>query len=224
MIMKLCALFSGGKDSAYAIYKAINAGHSITCLLTIESKNPESYMYHLPNIHLTKLQAKAMNKKHYIVQTSLGKEDELKPLKETLKKIKKEQKIEGVVTGAIASSYQKNRIQKICDELELKCINPLWEINQIQLLYELIETKFEVMIVGVAAQGLEKEWLGRRINEKTIKELEKIEGINPAGEGGETESLVTNCPLFKKKLKIIESEKKWFKNKGELIVKKARLF
>jgi diphthine-ammonia ligase len=208
--MKLCALFSGGKDSTYAIYKMLNRGYEIDCLLSIKAI-PDSYMFHVPNIELTKSLAKAMNKKIYFIESNKGKEKELEPLKQALKKIKKERKIEGIITGAIASKYQSERIQKIADELKLKCFNPLWGINQIKLLEELIENEFEVIIVGFASAGFGEEWLGKKIDSKTIQELIELEkkySLNPAEEGGEIETLVINCPLFKKKLKIIKAIKK----------------
>ncbi|MFH1588243.1 MAG: diphthine--ammonia ligase [Candidatus Diapherotrites archaeon] len=143
-----------------------------------------------------------------------------------LEKIKKERKIEGIITGAIASNYQKERIEKICNELNLKCFNPLWEMNQIKLLHELVENDFKIMIVGFASAGFDESWLGKIINEKTIKELEALEKkfqINPAGEGGELESLVIDCPLFEKKLEITKAEKEVHGLQGELKIIKAEL-
>ena len=115
--MKLVSLFSGGKDSTYAALLAKKAGHSIACLLSIKSTAPESFMYHKPNIEMNALSAEAMGLPLIIVETSLGKEEELAPLKETLAEMKKKLKLGGVVTGAVASTYQASRIQKICNDL-----------------------------------------------------------------------------------------------------------
>ncbi len=223
--MKLCGLFSGGKDSTFAIYKMLNRGYEIDCLLTIKGIK-DSYMYHGPNIELTKKLAKAMNKKHYFIKTNKGKEEELEPLKNALKKIKKERKIQGIITGAIASKYQASRIKKIADELGLYCFNPLWGKNQTQLLKELVENNFETIIVGFASAGFNEKWLGKKINEKTIQELEKLEKkykINPAGEGGEYETLVTNSPIYKKKLTILKTKKTIKGLQGTLEIKKSKL-
>jgi len=59
--LKLAALFSGGKDSTYAIYEAKAQGHQIACLITILPLSEESMLLHFPNIKLTKLQSKSMN-------------------------------------------------------------------------------------------------------------------------------------------------------------------
>jgi asparagine synthase (glutamine-hydrolysing) len=203
--MKLGVLFSGGKDSTYAAY-LMSKKHEISCLITVYSENEYSYMFHTPAITKVKMQASAMEVPLVEVKTKGVKEDELKDLEKVILIAKKKYRIEGIVTGAVASVYQASRIQKICDKLKLKVFNPLWHKNQVELLNELIKNKFEVVIVGVAAEGLDGRWLGRKIDKKFISDIEVLNkkvGLNVAGEGGEFESLVLNCPLFKKKLEII---------------------
>lgn len=224
--MNVCVLFSGGKDSTFALMKAKEEGHSIACLVTIKAKSSDSYMYHLPNIHLTEQLAKALELPLIVAESTGIKEKELIELEEILKELKKDLKIEGVVSGAIASSYQKERVDKICNGLGLKSIAPLWHRNQKELLEEMIESKMKIIIVGTFAAGFDEKWLGKELNEKTLNELiglEKKYKINLSGEGGEFESLVLDCPLFKKKLKIIESEKEIRGLKTELKILKAEL-
>jgi ABC transporter with metal-binding/Fe-S-binding domain ATP-binding protein len=203
--MKCAILLSGGKDSIYSAYLAKKKGHEIVCLISIFSENKESFMFHTPSITGVKKQAKIMDFPLVIGKTKGKKEEELKDLENTIKKAIKEYKIEALVTGAIKSAYQASRIQKICDDLNIKCINPLWQIDEIKYLEELIKNDFRVIMVGVFAYPLNKNWLGREINMnfiKEIKELNKKWGIHCAGEGGEFESFVIDCPLFKKPLKI----------------------
>jgi ABC transporter with metal-binding/Fe-S-binding domain ATP-binding protein len=205
--MKLGVLFSGGKDSTYAAYLAKKAGHELSCLITISSTNKESYMFHTPSIELTQIQAKAMEIALIKKETSGIKEEELKDLEKAIYRAKRDYQIQGVVTGAVESVYQATRIQTICNKLDLECFNPLWQKDQIDLLNELIKNKFEVILSGVFAYPFDQKWLGRKIDEKfieKIKELKEKYKINPAGEGGEYESLVLNCPLFKKAIKIKE--------------------
>ncbi|MFH1127482.1 MAG: diphthine--ammonia ligase [archaeon] len=223
--MRLGALFSGGKDSCYAIYKAMQK-EDVVCLISIISRNKESYMFHTPNIGLTKMQAKALGLPLVMRVTEGVKEDELTDLKDAINDAKERYKIEGIITGAIASVYQSTRIQKICDELGLLCFNPLWQKDQVALLNELVENRFKVMITGVFAYGLDEGWLGRMIDEETIKELVKLKDkyqMNPAGEGGEIETTVLDAPIFKKRVEILDSEKKASGNSGILVIKKARL-
>ena len=224
--MKLAVLFSGGKDSAYALFKAFNAGHGIISLVTIKAKSTDSYMYHLPNIHLTEFAARAMDLPLVIVETPGEKEKELLELEQILRSLKEEKKIEGVLSGAIASQYQKERVDKICQDLSLESVAPLWHKNQLELMNEMLENKFEIIIVGVAAAGLDESFLGRKIDDKLLAELVELNkkySINIAGEGGEFETLVTNCPMFKKRIKIIETETEWDGSRGELKIKKVEL-
>lgn len=203
--MRLGVLFSGGKDSTLALHIAKKYEHEISCLISIVSENKESFMFHTPSISKTSAQAKAMGIPLIVQETKGEKEIELKDLKKAIERAKKEFYIEGIVTGAVESVYQASRVQKICDELNLECFNPLWLKDQFELLNDLIKEKFEVIITGVFAYPLDKHWLGRKIDKKFIEEMKKLNEkhkINPAFEGGEMESFVLNAPLFRKKLKV----------------------
>ncbi|MBR9692714.1 diphthine--ammonia ligase [Candidatus Woesearchaeota archaeon] len=205
--MKLAVLFSGGKDSTYAAYLAQKDGHELICLITVASENQDSYMFHTPSISATEVQAKAMNLPLLQHTTKGKKEEELTDLKEAIAAAKDEYAIEGLITGAVGSVYQASRIQKICDDFGLECVNPLWQKDQEELLRELVAAKFKIIITGIAAYPLGKEWLNRAIDEAFIvetKELYEKYKINPAGEGGEFESLVLDCPLFSKPLIVAE--------------------
>ena len=207
--MKLGILFSGGKDSTMATYLAKRNGYEISCLISVFSENKESYMFHTPSISKTKQQAKAMDIPIIIQKTKGEKESELKDLEKAIQKAKRDFKIQGVITGAVESVYQSSRIQKICDKLELECFNPLWQKPQFEILENLLKNKFKVILTGVYAYPLTKSWLGRKINRDFIREMKKLNKkykISPAGEGGEFETFVLECPLFKKPLKIMDSK------------------
>jgi len=201
--MKLGILTSGGKDSLFAAYKA-SKEHELTCLIAIKSRNPESYMFHIPNIELVKLQAKAMELPLVFLETEGVKEEELKDLQEAIEIAKEKYKIEGIVSGAIKSNYQKERVDNICKELNIESIAPLWQINEELYIQELI-TSFNVIIVGIAADGLKKELLGTRIGLTFLDRMRSV-NVSSIGEGGEFESFVLECPLFNKKIEIKEHE------------------
>ena len=223
--MKLGALFSGGKDSTYAIFKAMKE-HEIACLISLKSKNPESYMFHVPAFEFIKQQAEALGIPLILVETKGEKEKELVDLKKAIQEAKNKYKIKGIITGAVASVYQTSRIIKICKELNLETVNPLWQMDQVKLLNELLENKFEVIITGIAAYPLDENWLGRNLDSKAIKELEELQNkfkINPAGEGGELETMVLDSPIHKKKIKIIESKKEYANHNGMLKILKLEL-
>lgn len=223
--MKMGVLFSGGKDSTYALLKA-REKEDVVCLISIISRNKESYMFHTPNIEITKLQAEAIGLPLIQVTTEGKKEEELKDLRRAIEKAIKDFKIDGIVTGAIESVYQSSRVQKICDELKISCFNPLWKMDQIKLLEEVVSDKFKVIISGIFAYPLNESWLGREIDDKAIKELIKLRDkyhISPSGEGGEIETTVLDAPFFKKRIEILESEIQAKDNSGVFIIKKARL-
>ena len=197
--MKLASLFSGGKDSTYALYLAKKFNHKISCLITLDSKNPDSYMFHTPVYQVDSI-AEKLHLPLIKVSTTGEKEKELIDLKKAMELAIKKYKIQGVVTGAVASTYQASRIQKICSELNIYGFNPLWQLSPIELWSELIKNKFKVKIVKVAADGLDNSWINKIIDETSLLkliELSRKYKFNPAFEGGEAETEVVDCPLFK---------------------------
>lgn len=213
--MRFATLFSGGKDSIYSLYYYISQGWSPTHLITIKSTNPDSFMYHTPNIDLTSLQAKALGIPHITKTTPGEPESELQALKSALTLIKP--KTGAVVSGAILSDYQKTRIEEVCHGLGLKTFSPLWRVNQVQVLKHLHSSGFKTLITAVASGDLDKSYLGREIDEKAISDLSTK--FNPAGEGGEIETFVYDGPIFKNPIKIKKTEKVWEKNSGYLRIK-----
>lgn len=197
--MKIGALVSGGKDSIYAMYKLFK---DVKCIITIKSLNPDSFMYHTPNIDLVKLQAHSIGLPIIFKETKGEKELELNDLKLAIQEAIKKYNIDGVVCGALYSNYQKERLEKICKELNIKLYSPLWHMNPEKELREILKAGFKFNIVKVACDGLDNSWL-KEITEKDIDkliELSKKYRFNPAGEGGEYESFVTDGPIFKRKI------------------------
>lgn len=221
----LAALFSGGKDSTYAIYLAIRAGQKIGCLVSIIPENKESYLFHTPNISLVDKLSEAMEIPLVKMASSGEREKELDDLKNALNEAKA-LGATGVLTGAISSVYQASRIQRVCFELGLECFNPLWLRDEQNHIEEIIRNDFHVIFTGVFAHPLDKSWLGRSLNALTARELaelRKSHGINPAGEGGEYETLVLDCPLYKKRLFIHSSERAFHGGSGTLEIKESEL-
>ena len=220
--MKLAALFSGGKDSTLAAKIVEETGHQLKYLVTIRSSNPDSYMFHTANIDVTELQAESWGIEHVITDTSGVKEKELNDLRDVLSTLD----VDGVVTGAIASNYQKVRVDRLCSELNLKHHSPLWGFERSRVLNEIISRDMEVVFTAVAAQGLDKEWLGRRLEKGSIDELlrlNKLYGVDPCGEGGEYETIVLDAPWFREALVYDKAEKIWDGLSGRLLIRDARL-
>ena len=223
--MKLGVLFSGGKDSTLALHMAAEK-EEIACLITVRSINPESYMFHTPNIDITKLQGEALGLPSIEKATKGKKEKELIDLEKAIIQAKSQFGVEGIVTGAVESVYQSERIQRICHRLGVWCINPLWKKNQQELLNELLEKHFKVVISGIFAYPLDESWLGKEIDPEIIRRLTNLQqefGISPSGEGGEIETTVLDAPLFTKRIEVVDSRTQACGNSGIFEILQARL-
>ena len=223
--LRVGALFSGGKDSTFASYIATQRD-SLECLITLSPKRLDSYMFHYPNVRWTGLQAEAISVPHVMRETEGIKEVELEDLKEAITTAKTHFGIEGVYTGALASVYQKSRVDRVCEEIGVKSISPLWQIDPEIHLKNLLKEKFEVVITSVSALGLDESWLGRTIDSKVIDDLVKLHskyGLHIGLEGGEGETFVRDCPIFNKRIEIQESERVWNGDSGYMTITKARL-
>lgn len=225
--VRVGVLLSTGKDSVLAAQLMLDQNYDIKCFITLQSKNKDSYMYHGPNTHLAKLQSEASEIPLILQETKGEKEDELKDLRKALITAMEKFDIEGIVTGALFSHYQRDRIEKICDEFGLKCFSPMWHMPQEKELEVLLSRGIKFCIVKIAAEGLSKEWLGKEITQKEIEELHKLNekiGFNVAGEGGEYESLALDAPFFKKEIVLkkwrIEEEDKYT---ATLVIEEAEL-
>ena len=195
---RLVALTSGGKDSNAALYRMQRRNNEISCLLTLRSENKESYMFDSKKTktHLEE-QASKLDIPLIVQETKGEKEKELKDLKKGLQKAIDQYNIEGVIAGALASTYQRDRVDKVAEELGLKVFTPLWQENQSNYMRWLVREGFEVQITDVAARGLTEEWVGKVLDEDSVEELIDLSeehGFHSAGEGGEYETRVVGFP------------------------------
>ena len=223
--VKAGALFSGGKDSTYAAYLA-SKREELACLITIFPPSNMSYMFHYPNLEWTGLQAEAMGVPQVKQGTTGVKEEELNDLNNALLLAKEKFGIECVYTGALASVYQKSRVEAVCSRLGLKCVSPLWNSDPESHLRKLIDEGFDFIITSVSAMGLDEVWLGRRVDSETVDRLLSLArkyGFHAGLEGGEGETYVLDCPAFSKQVKILESKKVWNGDSGYLSILRAEL-
>jgi ABC transporter with metal-binding/Fe-S-binding domain ATP-binding protein len=179
-------------------------------------------MFHYPNIRLVDFLANAVDIPIVKAETSGIKEKEVEDLKHLVETLD----VDGIVSGAIASEYQKTRIEGICKQLKLECITPLWHKPPMDILTEILDLGIEVIITGVFAYGFNSEWLGRRIDRVTIDALSglnRLYGVSLVGEGGEYETLVLNAPFFKKRINILKAEKVWRNQDGYFLITEATL-
>lgn len=224
-MVKLGVLCSGGKDSIFAAYRAMQK-EEVSCLISVVSRNEESYMFHIPNVPLVALQAEAAGLPLVSVVTAGEKEKELADLRDALERARERYGIEGVVSGAIMSVYQASRLQQICRDMDLWCFNPLWYTDQDEYMGSLVREGFSIIITGVFSEPFDESWLGRRIDDRAIAELGAIAEryrITLTGEGGEFETFALDAPFFERRIVVRKSSVRYRNFRGVYMIEEAEL-
>jgi len=225
--MKVAALFSGGKDSTYSIYKVKQMGHDVKCLVTIFPKSSNSHLLHFSSIESTELQSKTLEIPQIISTLDSDElKEEMNVLEMLLEKAKRDFQIEGLVHGGISSEFQKKCFEKICEKIDLKIIAPLWKINAKEYMNDLIDSKFKFILTSVSSGGIDETWLGKIISADDISQLDKLSnkyGFNLNFEGGEAETFVIDCPLYSHPIKIKKSKIVWDGYIGRFEIEDAHL-
>jgi len=183
-------------------------------------------MFHFPNLKWTALQAESIGVPLLTEETEGVKEEELADLERALANAKSRFDLEGIYTGALASVYQKTRVERVCGSLSLKCISPLWGADPEAHLRRLVAEGFAVIVVSVSALGLDQKWLGRKLDGPNIDELVALGRkfrFHVGLEGGEGETFVLDAPFFSKRIEILSSEKHWKGDSGYLEIAQAAL-
>ncbi|MFC4988151.1 diphthine--ammonia ligase [Saliphagus infecundisoli] len=230
-------LFSGGKDSSWAVYRAMKRGLPLSRLVTVHPAG-DSYMYHVPATELASLAAESIgiplvevspDDFHAEEATDSGRQGdaELEPLEVALADVDDELEggLAGVTAGAVESEYQTSRIEAMCERLDCELYAPLWREEPRELAEAMLEVGFEIVIVQVAAEGLDESWLGRRLDRDALAELEALSeeyGVHLLGEGGEFETLVVDGPHMDRRIEL-SSEPVWEGTRGRLRVTDASL-
>ena len=231
------SLFSGGKDSSWALYRALGADLNVSRLLTVHPEG-DSYMYHTPATRLAGLAAESTG----IELTEVEPDDfgagdvddagrqgdaELEPMEAALEAIAAEEAVDlaGVTAGAVESAFQTDRIRDMCDRLGIDLFAPLWQADPVELAEGMFEAGFEILIVQVAAYGLDESWVGRRYDAEALSELLELRdayGVHPLGEGGEFETYVVDGPHMDRRIDL-EYDIVWNGDRGHLVVTDAEL-
>ena len=231
------SLFSGGKDSSWALYRALEEGLNVTRLLTVHpGEGSDSYRYHVPETGLARLAAESIGIE--LVEVDPGDIDaasatdsaaqgdaELEPLEAALAALSEELDLVGVTAGAIESEFQTSRIQAMCDRLDIDLFAPLWQQPPEELAEAMLDAGFEITILQVAAHGLDESWLGRTLDADALDDLRALNeryGVHLLGEGGEFETFVTDGPHMSRPIEL-EYETEWDGNRGRIRVTDARL-
>ena len=209
--MGYIASWSGGKDSCFACYQAILNGYDICYLLNFISKEYKRVSFHGTESKLIQLQAQAICISLLQKETTWnGYEKEFKEAVKSLIPIG----VKGIVFGDIYLQEHRDWVERVCGDLGIEAIEPLWRKEPEKILFDFIEYGFEAIIVSAKSDLIDKEWIGRKVDKEFVKYL-KDKNIDLCGENGEYHTLVTDGPLFKTKIEInkrktITREGYWF--------------
>ncbi|MBP1921609.1 ABC transporter with metal-binding/Fe-S-binding domain ATP-binding protein [Halorubrum alkaliphilum] len=231
------SLFSGGKDSSWALYRAMESDLDVSRLLTVHPAG-DSYMYHTPATRLAALAAESVGidlvelepddfGADDVDDAGAQGDDELEPMEAALRELAADRDIDlaGVTAGAVESEFQTSRIRGMCDRLGIELFAPLWGEDPVELAEAMFDAGFEIRIVQVAAYGLDESWLGRRYDAAALAELLELReeyGVHPLGEGGEFETYVVDGPHMNRRIDL-EYETVWEGDRGHIDVTDATL-
>lgn len=202
---RLAALYSGGKDSTHAIYLALQRGFDVATLVTARPKRADSHMFHTPNLHLTRLAAESMGLPLLEIAVSGEPEREVEELEAGLRPLVEAGRVDGLLAGAIASDYQWARLNAVGHGLGVPCSTPMWRVEAERVIRDELASGLKFMIVAAQTEGLDEKWLGHTFDLEFLERLieqASVQKFSPAGEGGEYETLVTDGPLFEKRIRI----------------------
>jgi uncharacterized protein (TIGR00290 family) len=202
--MNVLSSWSGGKDSCLACYKAIKGGHQVSHLLNFISAQYKRCSFHGIEANLINLQAELMNipliQKE--VSPDMGKYET--EFKEAVSEIKTKG-IKGMVFGDVYLDEHKSWVDRVCQDLEIVPIEPLWDHSPAKVVEEFIDLGFKAIVVSCKADLFGKDFIGRCLDRDLVQEL-KVRNICPCGENGEFHTFVIDGPLFKRRIEILESE------------------
>ena len=208
--MKAAGLFSGGKDSLYAIYLAEKQGLKVEHLICLIPSFPLPSA-HAENINALKILAESMKKSLTIIDFHR----EERRFVEALQRLE----VNALVAGDIFVEQHVSYLEKICDRAGVDLLEPLFGRKTSDLFHEIFDSGFKALIIGVDVRYLGEEWLGFTLSTETANTfLSKTKGVDPLGENGEYHTVVIECPLYPKPFKLKSSKKIIVKDHGYLVI------
>jgi uncharacterized protein (TIGR00290 family) len=189
--------WSGGKDSCFACYQAMKNGMQISHLIHFDRE----FNLHGIDPELIRLQAELAGIP--MVQRKVQTGDFEHEFKDTVGGLLNSG-LKGVVFGDIYLEPHREWVDRVCGELGLEAVEPLWGISTEKILEDFLEQGFETIIASCREECIGKEWVGRSVDDEFLKYL-KSRGLDVCGENGEYHTFVIGGPLFKGKINITKA-------------------
>jgi len=212
--MNVAVAWSGGKDSCLACYKAIKESYTVSNLLIMMADNSTSN-FHLISSDLLDAQSTAIGIP--IIKQVTSPDMYENNFRNALLDLKNKG-VEGLVTGDVfdVALHEEGWLDRICREVGLIPIRPLWHLDTKKILTEFINEGFKAIVVRIKNKLIGLDWLGREINQTFYQDLLNLGTIDPCGEHGEYHSFVIDGPIFKNRIEITDSEKTTINGYGRL--------
>jgi len=220
MVMRVAVLSSGGKDSSAAYWWAICKGWDVAYLVTVTITGGDSHMFQVPGVAAVQYQAQLSGITWINVESEGIQEEEIDDLQSALEMLD----IDGIVSGALRSDYQKSRLERMCQKLDIISWTPLWHQSSLEHMRNLVDNGFGIMLTGVSTEGMGEEWLGHTLSKESLTKLEQLSQkyrFNVDGEGGEYETLVLFGPHMDGKLEV-EYQTHWDGVRGHIDLTKIK--
>ena len=206
--MEVAVLYSGGKDSTLALEHCLNKKWNIKYLISVKPTRTDCYLYHFSTVELTKELSKILNLKHILTTCDIS-----DPKKEAqiVKDIISKNPVDALILGGIG--LQETQIKTLRDslfDLGVEVFASHTSLNHDELIMDMINRGYEIIITQVAAEGLTQDWLGKKLTKENFEELKKLSvkyGFHSGAEGGHYDTLVLDAPFFNKKLEILDYDK-----------------
>ena len=211
--MKVVSLWSGGKDSCFACYKAKQQGYQIISVINFTDSDRVNSVSHGLSADIIQKQADLIDIP--LLQKAMPKKGYKDAFKVLIEELKAREGIEGIVFGDIYLQEHRDWIDKVCEELRVEPILPIWTHDTEKLIRDIIDSGFKSIVVSTRKDILGEEWLGREIDDKFIKDLSAIGNVDLCGEKGEFHTFTYDGPIFKRKIEFDIGEKRlengrWF--------------
>ena len=247
--MKVAILASGGKDSTYSAWWSTLQGWDISCIVTVGVTGQDSMMFQLENTSIAGLQACSMGVPWLPVSSKgvegmeildlerafLGEIDPLEELEmiwpkeferpEGMAIFSGKLQIDGIVTGALRSDYQKTKLEMMCERLGVRSFSPIWHKSAKSHMSSLVNHGFGVVFTSVSTEGMDERWLGKELDMDSLETLEELSNryrFNLDGEGGEFETIVVRAPHMKGTI-VFDGQNNWEISRGHMKMKKCSL-
>lgn len=223
--MRICCLFSGGKDSSYSLHRMLLSGFEVPVLLTVRSKDPDSWLYQTPGMEISHLFSDLTKIETEILDSPPDKDREREVLTDKLRELKQRFRLDAICTGALLSDYQRMIFSHAAYDAGLISYTPIWRKDGIRYLDDLVGSDFQFILLSYSSAGFDPQDLGRIVDgemkDRFLRIAEKWRS-HPAFEGGEAETLVLSAPLYSKRLEVEGEVRVESEFRARYIIREAR--